>query len=370
MTAYVDQTVDASGGTAGPLPGRVIAGRYVIRSLLGTGGMGRVWLAHDELLDRPVAVKQDMACGSDSGESHRVARVRALTEARAAARVKHDGIITIYDIVREGCCPWIVMEPLSGRTLAERLTSDAALSIDEVVHLGLRVLDILQVIHGAGIVHRDVKPANIHLCPDGRVVLTDFGIAGMVGDEPPTTLAGSPAYISPEQLRGASPAPAADLFSVGATLFTAVERRPPFGEGDLPAMLVALMHGDRAPMVRAGRLRPVIAGLLATEPRDRLSLASARDMLQDLSSPPHGFDSGGRLYERIGPVRATTGHVGTGTRAAAGRWGGIGRPSGSSSPVSSNRITPLQSRLHPCTGCATTTRAAVRSERPANGQGG
>ena len=263
--------------------------------------MGRVWLAHDELLDRPVAVKQGAGRAWSPGQSHREARARALTEARAAARVRHDGIVTVYDIARDDDWPWIVMEPLTGETLAQRLQSRIALPIGEAARLGLRLLDVLEAIHAAGIIHRDIKPANIQLCTDGRIVLTDFGIASIAGQEPPLTVAGSPSYISPEQLRGEKPEPAADLFSLGATLFAAVEGRPPFDEVDVHATLTATMHDDRAPMLRAGGLRTVIAGLLAHEPRDRLSSAAARVMLVESVSAPDRLDRGGGLLSTEPP---------------------------------------------------------------------
>ena len=172
----------------------------------------------------------------------------------------------------------------TGETLAQRLKSGASLSINEVSRLALRLLDVLQAIHEAGIIHRDVKPANVQLCPDDRIVLTDFGIASIAGEDPLGTLAGSPSYVSPEQLRGDKPEPTADLFSLGATLFAAVEGRPPFGDGDLHVTLAATMLGDQAPMLRAGPLRPVIAGLLAREPHDRPSPAAAREMLLECIS--------------------------------------------------------------------------------------
>jgi serine/threonine protein kinase len=265
--------------------GRLIAGRYRLWSLLGRGGMGLVWLAQDELLDRPIALKQVGVGDAASEDSRRKARARALGEARAAARVNHDGVIKIHDVVRDDALPWIVMELLSGRTLAETLQGEGPLPIDEVAHIGLRLLDGLQAVHRAGIVHRDVKPGNVHQCGDGRVVLTDFGIAYIAGEEPRCpmdTFAGSPAYISPEQLHGAQPEPASDLFSLGATLFAAVEGRPPFDKGDVWATLISVIDDGPAPFVRAGPLRPVLQGLLAKEPERRLTGDDARDALLDI----------------------------------------------------------------------------------------
>jgi serine/threonine protein kinase len=262
---------------------RLVAGRYGLRSLLGRGGMGMVWLAEDELLYRPVALKQIIPNDGVPEESRKAALLCALGEARAAARVHHDGAVAIYDLVKEDGRPWIVMELLSGRSLAQTLNADGPLSIEQVTRVGLRLLDVLQATHRAGIVHRDVKPGNVHLCHGGRVVLTDFGIACAAQDDTSVaeyTFAGSPAYAPPERYRGETPKPASDLFSLGATLFTAVEGRPPFDRGDLLATLTAVAEDAPAPFLRAGRLRPVIEGLLAKDPQRRLNADQARAALR------------------------------------------------------------------------------------------
>jgi serine/threonine protein kinase len=211
--------------------------------------------------------------------------VRALNEARAAARVDHIGAIKIHDVVKEDGRPWIVMEMLTGQTLAAALDAEGPLPIDQVTSVGLGLLDVLQETHRVGIVHRDVKPANVYLCAGGRVVLTDFGIARNMGDGwtvPSGELAGSPAYISPEQLLRGEVGPASDLFSLGATLFAAVENRAPFDKGELFATLTSVVEDAPAPFRHAGRLRPVIEGLLAKEPERRLSADQARAALQDI----------------------------------------------------------------------------------------
>jgi serine/threonine protein kinase len=264
-----------------------VAGRYQLRSLLGRGGMGSVWLAEDELLHRPVALKQVILSGQASEKSRRAARVRALGEARAAARVNHIGAVRIHDVVKEDGRPWIVMENLSGKTLKETLNTEGPLPIDQVTSIGLCLLDVLQATHRAGIVHRDVKPGNVYLCDGGRVVLTDFGIAcTTAGDaRPPTGMfAGSPAYLAPELVDGGEPGPASDLFSLGATLFTAVEGQSPFDKGDLFATLTAVVEDPPAPFLRAGPLRPVIEGLLTKEPERRLSAEAARAALRAIGS--------------------------------------------------------------------------------------
>jgi serine/threonine protein kinase len=262
--------------------GRLVAGRFRLRSLLGRGGMGRVWLADDELLDRPVAVKQLLLHGRESAEMRAQAWACALREARAATRVDHAGAVRIYDIVQEKGWPWIVMEPLPGRTLQQALDAAGPLSAWQVTGVGLRLIDVLQATHRAGLVHRDVKPGNVHLCGGGRVVLTDFGIASAIDDAAPAAdrFPGTPAYVSPEQLDGGDTGPACDLFSLGATLFTAVEGRPPFDRGSLLATLTAVLIDGPAPFRRAGPLRPVIEGLLAKDPGRRLSAGQARAALR------------------------------------------------------------------------------------------
>jgi serine/threonine protein kinase len=262
--------------------GRLVAGRFRLRSLLGRGGMGLVWLADDELLDRPVAVKELLLHGLESAEMRAQAWACALREARAAARVDHTGAVRIYDIVQEKGCPWIVMEPLPGRTLQQALNAAGPLSVRQVTRVGLRLVDVLQATHRAGIVHRDVTPGNVHLCGGGRVVLTDFGIACTIDDASPEagTFSGTPAYISPERLDGGVSGPACDLFALGATLFTAVEGRPPFDRGSWLATLTAVLVDGSAPFLRAGPLRPVIEGLLAKDPRRRLSAGRARAALR------------------------------------------------------------------------------------------
>jgi serine/threonine protein kinase len=272
-----------AGGPVTEPTGRLVARRYRLRSLLGRGGMGRVWLAEDEKLLRPVALKQVLLNGLESAELRAAAWASAFREARAAARVDHIGAVRIHDIVGENRCPWIVMEPLSGQTLQEALNAMGPLPVDQVTRVGLRLLDVLQATHRAGVVHLDVKPGNVHLCDDGRVVLTDFGIACAMDDAPSETgtFAGSPAYISPERLDGGAFGPASDLFSLGATLFAAVEGRPPFDRISPLATFTAIVQDAPVSYRRAGPLRPVIEGLLANDPGQRLSVDQTRAALRD-----------------------------------------------------------------------------------------
>ena len=261
--------------------GRLVAGRYRLQALLGRGGMGRVWLADDEVLRRSVALKQIILSGLRSATMRAEAWDCAFREARAAAQVGHSGAVGIYDVVEDGSCPWIVMEPLSGRTLREALLADGPLPVDEVTRIGLALLDVLQATHDAGVVHLDVKPGNVHLCDDARVVLTDFGIACAIDDVPSAgTLAGSPAYVAPERVDSGEFGPAADLYSLGATLFAAVEGRPPFDRGSAHATFTAVVTDAPAPFEHAGKLRPVIEGLLAKDPGRRLDADQARAALR------------------------------------------------------------------------------------------
>ncbi|MFG1817742.1 serine/threonine-protein kinase [Kribbella sp. NPDC049174] len=247
---------------------RLVTGRYRLRALLGRGGMGCVWLAEDELLRRRVALKQVVLPGCASEH----VRATALAEARAAARLDHRNVVKVLDVVEDSGDHWIVMEPLYGRTLADTLVSNGPLPTTEVRRIALHLVDALRAIHRAGLVHSDVKPSNVQLCDDGRVVLMDFGIAAAVdGHQTPSSesMAGSPAYMSPERARGDVVGPASDLFSLGATLFAAVEGRSPFGAGDLFSTMAAVVEARPRPFVNAGPLRPIIEAMLAKAPSDR-----------------------------------------------------------------------------------------------------
>jgi serine/threonine protein kinase len=293
--------------------GRLVAGRYRLRSLLGCGGMGRVWLAQDEVLNRLVAVKQFNLSDRASDITRKEARIQALNEARAAARVDHVGAIKIHDVVKDEGCPWIVMELLSGRTLAAALDAEGPLPMDQVTNIGLSLLDVLQATHRAGIVHRDVKPANVHLCDGGRVVLMDFGIARTIDDGCTVSsglLVGSPAYISPEQFRCGEVGRESDLFSLGATLFAAVEGSAPFDKGDLFATLTAVVVDAPGPFRRAGLLRPIIEGLLVKEPDQRLSADQAHAALRALQRAHSMQEAGYRGF--AGPAERSTFEISVG----------------------------------------------------------
>jgi serine/threonine protein kinase len=285
--------------------GRLVAGRYRLQSKLGRGSMGVVWLARDEMLTRSVALKQVIRRDLLPEEEARPAAVAlALGEARAAARVHHRGVVSVHDVVEDDGLVWIVMERLSGRTLGEALDADGPLPVSEVTRVGLWLLEALRSTHQAGFVHRDVKPDNVYLCDDGRVVLTDFGISRAIDDKSTVRggeFLGSPAYVAPEQADGGDVGPASDLFSFGATLFAAVEGEPPFRRGSILATLIAVIEDAPGPFQRAGALRPLIEGLLAKEPAERLSPDAARAALEATRSTASRERRGLR---RLWPIRS------------------------------------------------------------------
>jgi serine/threonine protein kinase len=267
-----------------------VAGRYALTGVLGRGGMGTVWLATDQVLERQVALKEVTFSVHLTGEERAILRERTMREARAAARLDHPRVTTVYDVVEEDGKPWLVMEHVSARSLQEILEQQGPLSPAAVARIGLDVLAALDAAHDAGIVHRDVKPANVLVDPDGHACLTDFGIATTTGDSSLTTqgaLIGSPSYMAPERANGDEPRPPVDLWSLGATLYAAVEGRPPFDRGEPMATLMAVVSEPPAPMLRAGPLEPVLHGLLTKDPARRSTPEQARRQLSVLlSSPP------------------------------------------------------------------------------------
>ena len=264
--------------------GRLLAGRYRLDAVLGRGGMGTVWRAEDEMLGRVVAVKElRMHGGVDEEERHRLI-VRTLREAKATARIRHTAAVTVFDVVEEDDRPWIVMELVESRSLAEVIKEDGPLGPVRAAEIALDLLGVLGAAHSHGILHRDVKPSNVLIGEDGRVVLTDFGIASVEGDPSVTStgmLVGAPSYISPERARGQKPGPPADLWSLGGTLYAMVEGRPPYDRGSALATLTAVMTEDLAVPAAAGPLLgPVIAGLLDKDPMRRLDASATRAMLK------------------------------------------------------------------------------------------
>ncbi|MGC5015572.1 serine/threonine-protein kinase [Streptosporangium sp. DT93] len=274
-----------SGGSAGAVPegqGRLVGKRYRLVSPVGRGGMGMVWHAHDVLLDRDVAVKElILPFGLDHAGTQGAHR-RMLREARSAARLSHPGIVTVHDVVEEDGRPWIVMELVRAWSLEQAVRQSGPLPVIQAAEIGVRVLDALRHAHAAGIMHRDVKPGNVLLTSD-RVVLTDFGIAAIEGDVAITQtglMMGSPAYVPPERLSGLPITQASDLWSFGATLYAAVEGRPPYEGPDAMAVLGAILTQEPARPSRAGALITVIEGLLRKDPAERMTAAQVAELLE------------------------------------------------------------------------------------------
>jgi eukaryotic-like serine/threonine-protein kinase len=261
-----------------------VGGRYALVERIGSGAMGVVWLARDELLDREVAVKQlrwpDL--GADRVE---VAKARAMREARNAARLQHPDAISVFDVVVEDDRPWLVMEYLPSRSLAGLLAERGGLSPDEAARIGGRVAAALAAAHAAGIVHRDVKPSNVLIGHDGTVKLTDFGISRAAGDGTLTDsgmITGTPAYLAPEVARGEQPDPASDVFSLGATLYAAIEGQSPHGVSDNNfGLLYRAAAGRIEPPTRSGALTGVLTRLLAADPAERPTAVGAVELLAE-----------------------------------------------------------------------------------------
>src|SRR5688500_4781764 len=248
--------------------------------------MGTVWRAEDDVLGGAVAVKEVTFPHGLSDEERAVLVERTRREARAAARLDHPSAVTVYDVVEQDGEPYLIMELVEARTLAQVVDQDGPLEPQRTAQVGLALLGALEAAHRQGIVHRDVKPSNVMVRDDGRVVLTDFGIATSTGDSSIThtgLLLGSPAYIAPERARGQAPGPPSDLWSLGATLFTAVEGRPPYDGGEPLLTVTAVVTGEHAPFVAAGPLVPVLEGLLEKDPTARLDAGAARPLLEDVA---------------------------------------------------------------------------------------
>ncbi|MEW2445235.1 serine/threonine-protein kinase [Micromonospora marina] len=252
----------------------VIAGRYRLLELVGRGGMGQVWRARDEELQREVAVKQVVPPNWLAENEQDELRARTLREARTAARLNHPNVVRVYDVVRVQGEPWLIMEYVPSRSLQEIIESDGPLPPGRAAEIGLSVLAALRAAHDAGVLHRDVKPANVLLARDGRVLLTDFGLAVFQGGDGamtrPGLVLGSPQYVAPERAAEGVSSVEADMWSLGATLHAAVEGRSPYARSTAMATLAALATRPPDPAPHAGPLTPVLAGLLRRDPRARL----------------------------------------------------------------------------------------------------
>ncbi len=266
---------------------RVVAGRYALTEVLGRGGMGVVWRATDQVLERDVALKEVTFPVDLTAEERDILVQRTMREARAAARLDHPCVTRVYDVVQEEGKPWLVMEHIPSRSLQHIVEEEGPLAPGDAARIGLDVLAGIEAAHRAGIVHRDVKPGNVLVGRNGRACLTDFGIATTTGDSQLTTqgaLVGSPTYMAPERARGDVPEPAVDLWGLGATLYAAVEGRPPFDRGEPMATLLAVVSEDPAPTLRAGPLEPVLRTLLDKDPARRGSVASVQAQLAAVAS--------------------------------------------------------------------------------------
>jgi serine/threonine protein kinase len=275
-------------------PGELVAARYRLRSVIGRGGMGVVWLAADELLHRDVAIKEVIWPPQLDEQERDTLRQRVLREARLAARLDHPNIVRIYDVAEHDDRPWIVMQLVPYRSLHDIVRETGPLTPRQTAGIGLRILAAITAAHAAGILHRDVKPGNVLLGPDSHVVLTDFGLAIADGSTRVTTsglVLGSPAYMSPERAHGQRATLASDLWSLGATLYAAVEGRDAFDRNGALAVLTAIATDEPDRPVHAGPLWPVISALLRKDPAARPSADQVEHDLRAVVSDPENGPS-------------------------------------------------------------------------------
>ncbi|MER6401703.1 protein kinase [Kitasatospora sp. NPDC001603] len=297
---------------------RLLAGRYELGERLGRGGMGTVWRAWDRMLDREVAVKE-LTVNDLPEEDLQILHARMKREASAAARIKHPGVITVHDVLEQDGRPWIVMELVDGRSLADVISQDGTLPPRAAAEVGSQVLAALHRGHQLGVLHRDVKPANVLLeRGTGRVVLLDFGIAKYEGSTEltrPGDLVGSPDYLAPERAQGERPGPASDLWGLGATLYAAVEGQSPFRRDSPITTLAAVVDEPLPESLRAGPLGPVLAALMAKDPAERPTADEAAQMLAEVQA---GHTIG---FKAVAPLRAPIQSKPTEQDGAAGETG-------------------------------------------------
>ncbi len=265
---------------------RWIAGRYALQEQLGAGAMGRVWRAVDQKLERVVAVKELLLPSHLDDKQAEDARRRARREARIAARLHHPNAITVHDVVEHDGQPWLIMEYLPSKSLSAVIAESGPLTVANVVRIGSQLATALTSAHRASVLHRDIKPGNVLLGDDGTVKITDFGISRALDDVNATATgryAGTPAYFAPEVARGAEGSYPSDVFSLGATLYSAVEGMPPFGLTDNPiAQMYRAAAGTVRPPERAGVLTPLLARMLALDPAVRPTMAECAEQLTQL----------------------------------------------------------------------------------------
>ncbi|MFI0238845.1 serine/threonine-protein kinase [Streptomyces sp. NPDC016845] len=285
-----------------PGAGRLVAGRYRLLSKLGHGGMGTVWRAKDETVDREVAVKEPRVPDHLPERERATVFERMRREARAAARLDHPAVVNVHDVAVEDGRPWIVMEFVRGRSLGAAL-QEGTLDAREAARVGLAVLGALEAAHAAGILHRDVKPDNVMLGSHDRVVLTDFGIAQTEGETSLTDtggFVGSPEFIAPERVLGQRPGPASDLWSLGVVLYAATEGVSPFRRSNTPATLQSVLNAaPAAPASARGPLADAINGLLQKDPARRPAAARVRALLERAAEPPRPTQ-----VVQVGPARS------------------------------------------------------------------
>lgn len=271
-----------------PGAGRLVAGRYRLLSKLGHGGMGTVWRARDETVDREVAVKEPRVPDHLPERERANMFERMRREARAAARLDHPAVVDVHDVALEDGEPWIVMEFVQGRSLGDTL-HEGTLGAREAARIGLQVLGALEAAHAAGVLHRDVKPDNVMLGRYERVILTDFGIAQIEGETQLTDtggFVGSPEFVAPERVLGQRPGPASDLWSLGVVLYAAAEGVSPFRRTNTPATLQAVLNATpAAPASAGGALADAINGLLQKDPAHRPSAVRVRELLERAVQP-------------------------------------------------------------------------------------
>ncbi|MFE2058103.1 serine/threonine-protein kinase [Streptomyces sp. NPDC059446] len=279
-----------------PGTGRVIADRYRLLDALGEGGAGIVWRARDEVLGREVAVKEVRAAAGLTGAEAERLHSRLEREARSAARVSHRNVVAVHDVVTQDSRPWIVMELVRGLTLSDVLDADGPLSPRRAARIGAEVLAALRGAHGAGVLHRDVKPGNVLLGNDGRVMLTDFGVTTAEESSALTSAGepiGSPEYLAPECALGRTPGPESDLWSLGVLLYAATEGRSPFRRDTPPDTLRAVTDEEPPPLRRADALAPVVEELLRKDPAARLTAPEAERRLRILAAGGTGSPRAG-----------------------------------------------------------------------------
>ncbi len=310
------------------MTGRVIAGRYNLQHPIGRGAMGVVWRARDQLLDREVAIKEVVISALIGADERHTAYQRTLREARTAARLSHRGVVTVYDVAEEDGRPWIVMELIPSQSLDQVLTVQGRLPVARVCAIGQQLLSALAAAHIAGVLHRDVKPSNVLIANskvgdtwEERAVLTDFGIAQFEGDPRLTQtgmVMGSPGFTAPERIRGGDATSASDLWSLGATIYAAVEGRGPFEQrGGAITTMSAIINEDAPVAPHAAQLAPLIAALLRRDPSTRPSAASAARLFAQVL--PQLTDAPEQPSAPAHPPTVLSAHVPSSAAAAAAR---------------------------------------------------